>query len=192
MGEKARDIFTIPNALTAGRLIASPYIAKKLHDNPAKWWLPAGAFAASDIMDGFLARLGDDHSNLAEVGFRTSETGRKLDPVTDKIVISEFMGAGMHSGVIPKRLGAAALAQKALVSGVSLVAEAAGQDVHVTKLGKRSELATNVGLGALFIAESIEDQTTKQRVRAAGAVVAAAGITGALVATAQYISQARQ
>lgn len=187
---KQSEIFTVPNLLTATRLALSPLVAKKLQEDPKRWWLRAGLFAASDVADGFLARTGDKNPVLKRLGFRTSEVGRKLDPVTDKITTSQLIVAGVKSEVVPKSLAAATLGQKAIVAGVSLMATSQDREIQVTKLGKYSEFMTNLGIGSLFIAESIDNPSAKSATRTAGAVMATAGIAAALVATADYAQQA--
>ena len=95
---------TVPNGLTLARLVMTPWVVKRLHDNP-RTWPTAAAFAFSDNFDGILARAGNTRPRLARLGFRTSEFGRKADPLTDKIFTAAVVSAGMHNGVIPVGLG---------------------------------------------------------------------------------------
>jgi phosphatidylglycerophosphate synthase len=192
MSEKSRDLITIPNVLTAARLAYSPKMAERLRTNPKKWWWPTALFMASDIIDGKMARAGDTSPALARLGFRRSETGRKLDPITDKITASQMMIAGMRSGVIPKPLGGAALVQKAAISAFTAHETANGTEMHVTKLGKYTEFATNMGFGFLFAAEAIEDETLKSQVRTVAATVGALGVAGALASNVQQFMATRQ
>lgn len=191
MSEKSRDLLTVPNLLTAGRLAYSPKMAERLRNNPRKWWFPSAMFMASDIVDGKMARAGDKSPSLEKLGFRRSETGRKLDPITDKVVASQMMIAGMRSGVVPKPLGGAALAQKAAISAFTAHETAGGTEMHVTTLGKYSEFATNMGFGFLFAAEAINDESMKDRVRTVAATVGALGVAGAIAANIQYVMAAR-
>ncbi len=187
MNERLRDITTIPNLLTAARLVYSPVMAKRLHDNPKKWWAPTAAFMLSDVVDGSLARSGDRSPLLSMLGFRRSETGRRLDPITDKVVASQMIFAGMRSGVIPKPLGAASLIQKATISALVLGRAKERDEVAVTRLGKYTEFATNLGFGTLFAAECIENETWKNRVRTTAAFVGSLGVVGAVVANVEYL-----
>lgn len=180
-----QEVLTIPNELTAARFAASPWVALKLYREPESWPL-AAAFALSDIVDGKLARLGDKHPRLARLGFRRSELGRKADPFTDKVFTAEVLVAGMKNGVVPKWLGAISLAQKAVVSGITIYNEAHGAEVEVTKLGKYSEFATNTAIGSLFIAESATEGEQREQMRQVAMTVAAGGIAGALVAGYGY------
>jgi phosphatidylglycerophosphate synthase len=188
----AQELLTVPNALTASRLVATEQVATRLEEDPAKWWAPTAAFMFSDIADGTLARLGDKSDALARVGLRRSEIGRMLDPVTDTYVGSRMVLAGMRTEVIPKSIALAALGQKALKTYHALQAARQGANIQVSKLGKRSEFATNLGLGSLFAAESIKDPSVKSKVRAVAMAVGLVGIAGAAIADRKYAYQARE
>ena len=75
-------IWTIPNILTIGRLIAAPCVALVFVfvERPmADWlafWIFAGA-AVTDFFDGWLARKLD----------QVSEFGKMLDPIADKAIV---------------------------------------------------------------------------------------------------------
>ncbi|HET7320629.1 MAG TPA: CDP-alcohol phosphatidyltransferase family protein [Candidatus Saccharimonadales bacterium] len=186
------ELLTVPNGMTFGRLAISPLIAWKMYKNPAKAWPVAAAVAVSDNLDGFFARLGDRSPMLAKLGFRRSEIGRKADPFVDKIFTTEMLVAGMANGVIPKWLGALSLAQKGVISGLTIYNEANGIQLEVTKLGKRTEFITNAAIGSLFIAESITDDGKKEMFRSAAIALAAAGVAGASYATYDYAKTANQ
>ena len=179
MAWSRRDLFTVPNGLTLARLVMTPSVVKRLHDDPHTWPL-AAVFAFSDMFDGMLARAGETRPRLARLGFRTSEFGRKADPLTDKVFTAAVVGAGMHNGVIPKALGAASLVQKAAVSGVTVWNESHGAEIAVSTVGKRSEFATNMAYGVLFMATSLPSGPR----RVVRPVATAAGVAG--VAAASY------
>jgi phosphatidylglycerophosphate synthase len=126
------------------------------------------------------------------LGFRRSEIGRKADPLTDKIFTAEILLAGMANGVVPKWLGALSLAQKGVISALTIHNEASGIELEVTKLGKRTEFITNLAIGSLFIAESMTDDRQKNTFRSAAAALAAAGIAGASYAAYDYAKTANQ
>src|SRR5207248_11803505 len=125
---------------TLGRLVLTPWVVKRLHRDPQTWPLTA-VFAFSDYFDGILARAGETRPHLARRGFRTSEFGRKVDPLTDKVFTAAVVGTGMHNGVIPVTLGAASLVQKAAASSVTVWNESRGVELAVTRIGKRSGCA---------------------------------------------------
>lgn len=171
-----REILTIPNAVTFTRLAAMPYLIKKMHDEPAKWWFKTGVVMLSDRLDGALARLGDNNERLEAMGFRRSEIGRQVDPVTDKLFGSALVIAGLHNRVVPKWLGAVSLVQKAAVSAQTARAKLNGIEVEVSEEGRRAEMAAEMGTGLLFAAESIENNSYRQLARIGAASMALAGI----------------
>ena len=174
----------MPNGLTLARLVMTPWIVRRLHRDPQTWPV-AAAFAFSDNFDGMLARAGQTRPGLARLGFRTSEFGRKADPLTDKVFTAAVVGAGMHNGVIPVTLGAASLAQKAVASAVTVWNESRGVEMAVTRIGKRSEFATNMAYGVMFIATSLSPEQ-RRTVRPIAIAVGAVGVAGASYAAYTY------
>jgi phosphatidylglycerophosphate synthase len=179
-----RDLLTVPNGLTLGRLLMTPWVVKRLDEDPHTWPI-AAAFAFSDNFDGILARAGETRPRLARLGFRTSEFGRKADPLTDKVFTAAVVAAGMHNGVIPVQLGIASLVQKAAASAVTLWNESRGVEMAVTRAGKRSEFATNMSYGVLFIATDLAPEQ-RQVVRPVAIAVGVGGVLGASYAAYTY------
>lgn len=180
---------TVPNGLTLARLVMTPWVVKRLHDNP-RTWPTAAAFAFSDNFDGILARAGNTRPRLARLGFRTSEFGRKADPLTDKIFTAAVVSAGMHNGVIPVGLGAASLVQKAAASAVTLWNESRGVEMEVTTVGKRAEFATNMAYGVMFIATSLPP-AQRRWVRPVAIAAGGAGVVAASYAAYTYFRDGR-
>jgi len=199
MSERTLDPFTIPNAVTVGRLLMSPWMTKRLGENPAETWQSTALYVASDVGDGVLAKGGEWLAErfkalefLPDIGFRKSEAGRLMDPATDKIVIPQIFVEGMKKDIIPKPLGYLALAQKAGVIGLTLYSMARGTKPEVSDEGRHAELLTNVAVGFLFASEGIEDPRTKRLARAGLTAVAAIGVGSALKATVGYAQVARE
>lgn len=184
-----RELMTVPNGLTLARLVMTPWVVKRLHDNP-RTWPTAAAFAFSDNFDGILARAGNTRPRLARLGFRTSEFGRKADPLTDKIFTAAVVSAGMHNGVIPVTLGAASLVQKAAASAVTLWNESRGVEMEVTTVGKRAEFATNMAYGVMFIATSLPPEH-RRWVRPVAIAAGGAGVVAASYAAYTYFRDGR-
>ena len=179
-----RDLFTVPNGLTLTRLLLTPWVVRRLYRDPHTWPI-AAAFAFSDNFDGILARAGETRPRLARLGFRTSEFGRKADPLTDKVFTAAVVAAGVGNGVIPAGLGAASLVQKAAASAITLRNEARGVHLAVTTTGKRAEFATNIAYGVLFIATSLPPEQ-RRVVRPVAIAVGAAGVAAASYAAYTY------
>jgi phosphatidylglycerophosphate synthase len=179
-----RELFTVPNGLTLTRLALTPWVVRRLHRDPHTWPV-AALFAFSDNFDGILARAGEARPHLARLGFRTSEFGRKADPLADKVFTASVVAAGVHNGVIPAALGVASLVQKVAVSSVTVWNESRGVEMAVTRTGKRSEFATNMAYGVLFIATSLRPGQ-RRVVRPIATVVGAAGVAAASYAAYTY------
>ena len=179
-----QELLTVPNGLTLTRLLLTPWVVRRLHRDPHSWPI-AALFAFSDNFDGILARAGETRPRLARLGFRTSEFGRKADPLTDKVFTAAVVAAGVHNGVIPAALGAASLVQKAGVSAVTMWNESRGVEMAVTRTGKRSEFATNMAYGVLFIATSLRSEQ-RRVVRPIATAVGAAGVAAASYAAYTY------
>ena len=85
-------IWTLPNLLTATRLVLAPFVAWRLlvHDLDGAFWLFAAA-ALTDLLDGNLARLLNQRSVL----------GAWLDPIADKVMLLSTLSMLCLTGVLP-------------------------------------------------------------------------------------------
>ncbi|KAK3379605.1 hypothetical protein B0T24DRAFT_647152 [Lasiosphaeria ovina] len=86
------NIYTIPNWLTASRLVAAPFVGYCiLHDHHA-WALGLFAYAGiTDLLDGWIAR----RWNLGTV------VGTVIDPMADKILMTVLTVALATKGALP-------------------------------------------------------------------------------------------
>ena len=109
-------IWTIPNILTIGRLIAAPCVALVfvVFDRPLADWLAFWIFvvaAMTDFFDGWLARKFN----------QVSELGKMLDPIADKVMVvialSLIIALGGLSAVLVVPM-AIILTREILISGV--------------------------------------------------------------------------
>ncbi len=85
-------VFTIPNLLTASRLILAPIVAWRLleHDVEGAFWLFVIA-AITDLLDGNLARWLNQRSVL----------GAWLDPIADKVMLLTTLTMLALTGLLP-------------------------------------------------------------------------------------------
>lgn len=191
-----RDGKTIPNLITFGRLAVTPYVAYRYHRTPVKWAPWAGVIGVSDNVDGGLAKLGDKYPKLHRFGLRSSELGRKADPITDKIYNGSLLAVSFKNGVLDtpflKGVAAASLMQKLAVGIQTYRHENAGIELSVRPMGRIFELLTNVGLGSVALAEKTEEEELRSTRKLVGGIIGAIGVAGACYETVQYYREGKQ
>jgi cardiolipin synthase len=89
---RLRGNLTLPNLLTAGRLVLVPFVVASLAEGAylRAFWL-FGAAAATDFLDGNLARLLNQRSVL----------GAWLDPIADKAMLLSTLVMLVWIGALP-------------------------------------------------------------------------------------------
>jgi cardiolipin synthase (CMP-forming) len=122
-------ILTLPNLVTTIRLLSLPlflWILFGRDDRELAAWVLA-ALGATDWVDGYLARhLG-----------QTSELGKVLDPLADRLLFIVGIGAIIVDGSAPLWFCVVVLAREGLVAGATLVLAALGaRRIDVTWWGK--------------------------------------------------------
>jgi cardiolipin synthase len=92
LSSKSFIVFTLPNLLTASRLILAPIVAWRLleHDVEGAFWLFVIA-AFTDLLDGNLARWLNQRSVL----------GAWLDPIADKVMLLTTLSMLALTGLLP-------------------------------------------------------------------------------------------
>ena len=143
-GEK---IWWWPNMLTYGRIAAVPVLAALLMygGNGARWVALAiyVVAAATDFLDGYLARLWGQQSAL----------GRMLDPIADKVLVSVVLLVLAADGILAGgHLWAAIIimAREVLVSGLREFLGELRVSVPVTKIAKWKTTAQLISIGFLI------------------------------------------
>ncbi len=134
----ASRAYSIPNLLTYARIIAVPIIVLCFYVNgelgssdTARWtafWLFAAA-SITDYLDGYLARIWNQTSNI----------GRMLDPIADKLLVAAVLLLLAADGTITDwSLWAAItiLCREILVSGLREYLAALKVSVPVTRIAK--------------------------------------------------------
>lgn len=136
----AKRALNIPNMLTYGRILAVPLIVLcfffegRLQSSDFARWTALGLFAVAsitDYLDGYLARIWNQTSNI----------GRMLDPIADKLLISVcllLLAADTEQTIAGWSLWAAItiLCREILVSGLREYLAALKVSVPVTRIAK--------------------------------------------------------
>jgi cardiolipin synthase len=148
----AKRAYNIPNMLTYGRILAVPlivlcfFIEGRLQSSDLARWTGFALFAIAsitDYLDGYLARIWNQTSNI----------GRMLDPIADKLLISSILLLVAADGTIAGwSLWAAIiiLCREILVSGLREYLAELKVSVPVTRIAKWKTTAQMLALGFLL------------------------------------------
>jgi cardiolipin synthase len=138
-----RDWRTIPNLLSFGRIVATPFLAWLIvshHTNYATALL--GLVGVSDYFDGYIAR----RTNTV------TELGILLDPVSDRVVAMVALPALMAARLLPLWLGIPVLARDVVLSLVFLALSRRGYGKpKVRRVGKTATFGLLFALPALTL-----------------------------------------
>ncbi|MCX8999011.1 CDP-diacylglycerol--glycerol-3-phosphate 3-phosphatidyltransferase [Rhizobiaceae bacterium BDR2-2] len=134
----ASRAYSIPNLLTYGRILAVPFIVLcffiegRLASSDFARWTALGIFvlaSITDFLDGYLARIWNQTSNI----------GRMLDPIADKLLVASVLLLMAADGTIAGWSVWAAiiiLCREILVSGLREYLAALKVSVPVTRIAK--------------------------------------------------------
>ena len=148
----AKRAYNIPNMLTYARIIAVPvivlcfFIEGRLQSSDFARWTAFGLFAAAsitDFLDGYLARIWKQTSNI----------GKMLDPIADKLLVSSVLLLLAADGTIAGwSLWAAIiiLCREILVSGLREYLAALKVSVPVTRIAKWKTTVQMLAIGFLL------------------------------------------
>jgi cardiolipin synthase (CMP-forming) len=151
-GIMRRPSFNLPNMLTYGRILAVPLVVfcffiegKLKSSDPARWAALAIFIIASltDFLDGYLARIWQQTSNI----------GRMLDPIADKLLVAScLLLLAADSTIAGWSLWAAIiiLCREILVSGLREYLAELKVSVPVTRLAKWKTAIQMVAIGFLL------------------------------------------
>jgi len=138
MAETRSRVFNIPNILTYARILAVPlivvcfFLEGTLRGSDFARWSALALFvlaSISDFFDGYLARIWDQTSNI----------GRMLDPIADKLLVASILLLLAADGTIAGWTIWAAiiiLCREILVSGLREYLAALKVSVPVTRIAK--------------------------------------------------------
>ncbi|AGB70664.1 MULTISPECIES: CDP-diacylglycerol--glycerol-3-phosphate 3-phosphatidyltransferase [Rhizobium] len=148
----ASRAYSIPNLLTYGRILCVPlivlcfFIEGKLEGSDFARWVALWIFviaSITDFLDGYLARIWNQTSNI----------GRMLDPIADKLLVSAILLLVAADGTIAGwSLWAAIiiLCREILVSGLREYLAALKVSVPVTRIAKWKTTAQLVAIAFLL------------------------------------------
>jgi cardiolipin synthase len=141
-------ILNLPNVLTLSRVAVIPvFVASFFLESPLANWVALGLFiaaGATDYFDGFFARRRE----------QSSDFGRFLDPIADKLLVATALlmlaGFGRIAGVA---LIAAAivLLREIVISGLREYLGGLNVTVPVSKLAKWKTTVQMVAIGFLIV-----------------------------------------
>ncbi|MGV1758092.1 MULTISPECIES: CDP-diacylglycerol--glycerol-3-phosphate 3-phosphatidyltransferase [Rhizobium] len=148
----ASRAYSIPNLLTYGRILCVPlivlcfFIEGKLEGSDFARWVALWIFviaSLTDFLDGYLARIWNQTSNI----------GRMLDPIADKLLVASILLLVAADGTIAGwSLWAAIiiLCREILVSGLREYLAALKVSVPVTRIAKWKTTAQLVAIAFLL------------------------------------------
>jgi CDP-diacylglycerol--glycerol-3-phosphate 3-phosphatidyltransferase len=154
-----RALLTPANVVTVIRIVLIPaFVIALLAPWPnwapdpafARWlkpWVAAAVFgvlAATDALDGYLARSRNEVTNF----------GKFLDPLADKILVAAALLALIELQTLPAWIALVILAREFLVSGLRMVASAEGQVIAASKLGKAKTVSQIIAVILFIIKDS--------------------------------------
>lgn len=144
-------VMTIPNVLSFVRLLALPWVFLDLTSDPPRLmraFVVLAVFAATDWLDGYLARRLDQVTRL----------GRLLDPIADRLLII-VVGLGMVlAGLVPLWAILVLLVRDAFVLGGGLWLMSRGHEAPaVTRIGKAATFGLMFALPAFILAAATGD-----------------------------------
>jgi len=160
--------FTLANALTLLRLLLAPLVMLLYVRGDLPSALAVYAVAAlTDVLDGLVARLLDQHSRFGEI----------LDPVADKLLAFCILVALVAAGRLPAWLAVLVIGRDLALVGAATALQWSGRPVPIvpTRAGKYAT-ATLVALVLLVLAGDVgaaPRESLAPWVAATGLVVAA-------------------
>ena len=169
-------IFTAPNVVTFGRLLAVPLFALRYAQHRPLAALTVFVLAGlSDGIDGLLARLLDQRSPL----------GAMLDPVADKLLIATALLALTFTGELPRWFVLLALLREAVLLLGALAVWARGRAIP-RRPGRLGKYATffQLAVASLGLCARIPGWRPHLEALLLGAVLLAAECS--LLSAAQY------
>lgn len=138
----------IPNILTYSRIAVIPLVVIAFYSKPAiSDWVAAVLFLYAGVTDFF-----DGH--LARAWKATSNIGRFLDPIADKLLVATALLMLVHTGRADILPAIAIVCREILVSGLREFLAEIRVSVPVSKLAKFKTAAQLIAITLLLVAPS--------------------------------------
>ncbi len=180
-----RGLWTIPNLISALRLLAIPwFLWLLLHDDrPIAAGILFAVLGATDWVDGYIARHFD----------QGSEIGKVMDPVADRALLISGAVALMIDGSVPLWVGLVVLAREALISVATLGLAAKGaRRIDVQWIGKAGTLALMFALPMFLWLDNTNPGAGRDVLAAVTWIFTVSGLVLSYLAAAGYVPIARQ
>lgn len=146
----------IPNLLTYSRIAVIPLLIAVFYWNhPLSHWIALGLFgyaSITDFLDGYYARAWGVTSNI----------GRFLDPIADKLLVATALLMLVSTGRVDVLPAVAIVCREILVSGLREFLAELRISVPVSQLAKFKTAAQLVAISLLLIAPALPDGTYAQ------------------------------
>ena len=125
-----REIFNLPNCLTALRIALTPILLLLLFADTWYWkslaFFVFSAASLTDLYDGKLARAGNQETPL----------GRFLDPLADKILVTSALVALALNKMVNFWIVLPIVGRDILITGIRLYGLSRGKQMVTTRLAK--------------------------------------------------------
>ncbi|MBM3675817.1 MAG: CDP-alcohol phosphatidyltransferase family protein [Actinobacteria bacterium] len=180
-----RGVWTIPNAISLGRLACVPLFLWLLlgEDRLVAAGILLAVLGATDWVDGYIARRFD----------QGSEVGKVLDPVADRVLLIAGALALLVDGSVPVWVGLLVLNREAVISIASLaLAWAGARRIDVQWVGKAGTLALMFALPGFLLLDALEPSLLRDLIWVATWLFAIGGLALSYYAAMRYVPLARQ
>lgn len=152
-GESSNAILTIPNVITIVRFLGTPlFVWLVLSEHEYGWGVFVLAMmGCTDWIDGFVARKLN----------QTSQLGRLLDPLADRVALVAVIVTMVLAGILPLWLLLLMVIPDVVLLAVTLYFFRGDAGLKVTMLGKSRTAALMIGTPMLLLAKALDSGFTE-------------------------------
>ena len=146
-----REIFNLPNCLTALRIALTPIFLLLLFADTWYWkslaFVVFSAASLTDLYDGKLARAGNQETPL----------GRFLDPLADKILVTSALVALALNKMVNFWIVLPIVGRDILITGIRLYGLSRGKQMVTTRLAKWKTVAQLIAVLFILLVIGVEE-----------------------------------